>query len=319
MKFSKHAAWIVLVTGLMAGCANQTGSSPSDTSTVTRPATTSTGSAGSGSGVTGQPVDDAGSSGGSAAASGGGRCVDPQSSVVQNALASLPSFQGHGFVAGDSLDSRIGSCPQLTWVVADLAGGTGSSPQRVLFFGANGYLGPATDRDTAFTSVVDTGANGVAVQYKWLDNGDVTANPTGGPVVVRYSLKNGTVVADRDVPAEVFGGGGATGGTTDPTTPADTTTTVTDPAPCGTGDNATLQAVYEAHFGDAIAPPFTFRVRDCDGDWAIASVTADSDAYQGERALFRYSGEAWQAVTRGTGFRCRALGVPDSTADRLEC
>ncbi|GAB3129449.1 hypothetical protein GCM10027289_11950 [Tsukamurella serpentis] len=139
------------------------------------------------------------------ATAGQGLCLDLASPVVRAAVAKLPAFYGRGYVARGGTDAKLGSCPQLLWAKAELAGGTASSPEWVLFFDRRGYLGTATSRPTAFTGVVGSTDSTVAVSYRWLNPGDTTAGRSGGPVVVTYTLAGGAVTPDRDVPRQAFG------------------------------------------------------------------------------------------------------------------
>ncbi|GAA4675394.1 LppP/LprE family lipoprotein [Gordonia humi] len=139
------------------------------------------------------------------ATAGDGRCLDPNSPVVTEALAGIGTFYGRGIVADKHTDAPVGSCPDLMWVDAVLDQGTGSSPTRVLFFDANGFVRYDTEHETAFSQVTAWSNSSVSVTYRWLGPGDATANPTGGPVVVNYRLAGDEVVADRDVPAQAWG------------------------------------------------------------------------------------------------------------------
>lgn len=131
---------------------------------------------------------------------GRGGCLDLTSSAVSRAVTSIDSFAGRGFVATEGTRAEIGSCPELMWARADLDGGTGSSPQRLLFFDADGFIRYDAEAYTAFTSVLRSTNDSVVVRYRWLDGNDSTANPTGGPVDVTYKLSGQNVIADRTIP-----------------------------------------------------------------------------------------------------------------------
>ncbi|WOC11153.1 LppP/LprE family lipoprotein [Gordonia sp. MP11Mi] len=152
------------------------------------------------------PVATSGPTNGSTAAdelpatAGNGKCVDPASPIVTQAVSAIDSYYGRDFVVAKATPATLGSCPDLLWVEAGLARGTGSSPERILFFDANGFIRYDTQINTAFTSVVGSTRNTVTVRYRWLNGQDVTANPTGGPVDVVYTLSGQNVIADRTVP-----------------------------------------------------------------------------------------------------------------------
>ncbi|MFF1555576.1 LppP/LprE family lipoprotein [Rhodococcus erythropolis] len=118
-----------------------------------------------------------------------------------DAVRSLEPFSGQSWRA----TSAGAPCSTLVWVTADVEGATGSSPTHVLFFAGGEYLGTATANPTAFTQVVGGNDFTVKVQYKWLRPGDATANPTGGPVVVRYMWDGASVQMLDPLPVEVTG------------------------------------------------------------------------------------------------------------------
>lgn len=303
----------VAMTALVACGSDSTGGTASGSATVSKPAGAS-GASGASGGSAG-----AGESGASTTSTNGeeGRCIDPASPMVADALASIPSFYDRGFKAYKTLDA-VGSCPKLRWVEAHLDGATASSPQRVLFFDENGYVGPATAENTTYTQVVDTGENSVSVQFRWLNPNDISANPTGGPVTVTYSLQDGAIVADRDVPPQVFGDNPGT-----PASPASTETTVppetTTKSHCDTASNEALTAAVQMQFGDRIVQPFTVDSIACSGDWAMARVPARPGYEQNSRVLFNYTGGGWSTTDLGSGFSCTERGVPAEDAAAMGC
>lgn len=140
------------------------------------------------------------------ATAGGGQCVDPASPVVNQAVSSIDSYYGRRFVVYETAHEALGSCPGLMWVLAGLENGTGGSPERVLFFDADGFIRYDTQVNTAFTTVVASEPTMVTVRYRWLNAQDATANPTGGPVDIKYTLSGQNVIADRTVPDEALAG-----------------------------------------------------------------------------------------------------------------
>ncbi|MQY28928.1 LppP/LprE family lipoprotein [Nocardia aurantia] len=140
------------------------------------------------------------------ATAGNGTCVDPKSPVVTAALAEIgPSVAGATFVAYRSTEAPLGSCPALMWVLADTEGGTASSPWHVLLFDHAGFLGTATRKWTAYTSVAGSSDRSVQIEYRWLGHDDPSCCPTGGPMTVTLTLgaDGHTVTPDRDIPTEV--------------------------------------------------------------------------------------------------------------------
>ncbi|TWS19075.1 LppP/LprE family lipoprotein [Tsukamurella asaccharolytica] len=239
---TKAAVALVAALALTSGCGD--GSTPAGeaSSTYATPATSA--QAGTGQ-VTGAPATNAAPAPGATDAGearpvteGNGKCLDLASPTVRDAVAKLPPFRGDGYVATRGTDAKAGACPDLMWVRADLNMGTGSSPVWFLFFDRLGYLGTATSRYTAFTSVFGSTQDSVALEYRWLNPGDATAGPSGGPVIVTYRLSGRTVTADKEVPPQVFDGGAAP--TTEPTrTAAPTSATPTAPAAAPTSATAT--------------------------------------------------------------------------------
>ncbi|MEV6095221.1 LppP/LprE family lipoprotein [Nocardia sp. NPDC051981] len=145
--------------------------------------------------------------GGVPATAGNGKCVDLKSPVVTAALGKLgPSVGGSKFFAYQGTDAAIGSCPALMWVLADTEGGTASSPWHVMLFNQAGFLGTATKKWTAYTSIASSSDRSVQVEYRWLAGTDASCCPTGGPVIVTLTLgaDGHTVTPDRDFPTEVI-------------------------------------------------------------------------------------------------------------------
>ena len=128
--------------------------------------------------------------------------IDINSAEVNNAFASLSeAFPGVGWVAERATDE----CNTLAWVQATVEGATGSSPNHVLFFVDRQFLGTATAEPYAFSYVESETDDTVTVRYRWLNEGDPTANPTGGPVHVRYQWDGTEVVMLDPLPPEVTG------------------------------------------------------------------------------------------------------------------
>jgi hypothetical protein len=143
--------------------------------------------------------------------SGKGRCVDPDSSAVAEAVNSLgPAPGGVSYVVDSATDAPAGSCPALLWVLVATPRGTASSPWHVLFFSRDGYLGTATAKATSYTKVVGSTERVVQVQYRWLAGSDANCCPSGGPVVITFTLGGDgrTVTPNPAIPDEVGNPGG---------------------------------------------------------------------------------------------------------------
>ncbi|MGW5917562.1 LppP/LprE family lipoprotein [Nocardia fluminea] len=130
--------------------------------------------------------------------SGPGRCIDPASTGVQNALASL---QG-SWVAGQASSDQPGSCGQLLYVRA-IGGNSAGAPIHILFFRDGKYLGTGTSEPYAFTTVVGSSNNAVTVDYRWLAGDEPFAAPQGGPATITYSWNGSKVVMGGTLPTEV--------------------------------------------------------------------------------------------------------------------
>ncbi|MEV0549339.1 LppP/LprE family lipoprotein [Nocardia salmonicida] len=130
--------------------------------------------------------------------SGPGRCVDPASTGVQNALASLEG----NWVAGQASTDQPGSCGQLLYVRA-IGGNSAGAPIHILFFRNGKYLGTGTSEPYAFTTVVGSSNNAVTVDYRWLAGDEPFAAPQGGPATITYSWNGSKVVMGGTLPTEV--------------------------------------------------------------------------------------------------------------------
>lgn len=130
--------------------------------------------------------------------SGPGRCIDPDSAGVRNALARLDG----SWVAQQASADLPGQCAQLLWVRA-VGGNSAGAPIHVLFFHDGKWLGTATSEAYAFTSVVGYTDTTVTVEYKWLAGDEPFAAPQGGPVAIHYTWNGSNVVMSGPLPAEV--------------------------------------------------------------------------------------------------------------------
>ncbi|MGU3434920.1 LppP/LprE family lipoprotein [Actinomycetes bacterium M1A6_2h] len=107
--------------------------------------------------------------------------------------------------AGHRLDGQGDPCATLSRATASIDSATVSSPETVLFFHENTYLGTATLESYAFTSIVSQMDDTVTVDYKWRNADDANAFPTGGPAQVQYRWTGSSVDMLDDLPAGVTG------------------------------------------------------------------------------------------------------------------
>lgn len=131
--------------------------------------------------------------------SGQGRCLDPNSTGVHDAVAGLDQTP-YGWIVGAASEDPLGSCPDLLWAVADVEAGTASSPRHVLFFHAGRYLGTATAEPYAFTHVAGTAGDTVTVEYRWLAEDEPNCCPAGGPAAIDYTWDGSRVVMEQPLP-----------------------------------------------------------------------------------------------------------------------
>lgn len=199
---------VILVAGVATGCqdtgtpAGNGSSTPGASAPATAPATDETGS----EPTQGTPATTTTKGADAPATAGKGRCVDVNSGVVNSAITSIgPSVGGDPYVIDSATDAPVGSCPELLWVLAETPKGTASSPYHVLFFNHDGYLGTATSKATSYTSVVGSSDRTVDVRYRWLTGNDANCCPSGGPVVITYTLgaDGRSVTPNPSIPDEV--------------------------------------------------------------------------------------------------------------------
>lgn len=114
-------------------------------------------------------------------------CVDPDSPMVADAVASLGLDQWGGTFAID--DHTPGTsdegCPEFEWARATATGsGHVTVTSHILFFHNSGrYLGTATSDAYSYTSVIGASDTAVQVLYRWLDSDDAFCCPSNESVV----------------------------------------------------------------------------------------------------------------------------------------
>ncbi|WP_433657616.1 LppP/LprE family lipoprotein [Nocardia sp. CA-128927] len=135
--------------------------------------------------------------------SGHGLCFDSNSQLARNAVARLaPNKEGYPWVILEASNDPIdaGCSGVLSWMLVDW---NGSHPgYHVLYFTNGTYLGTATSKYYAYTSVIGKTRNTVSVQYRWALPQDALCCPSGGPTVVAYTLNGTTVTAQGQFPPD---------------------------------------------------------------------------------------------------------------------
>lgn len=308
----------IAVTVTIAGCETDTvstGTSQSGTSTVREsPAATTSpaaptggnpqgGNPQGGNPTAGNPVSGSPGQSGGPATGGQGRCLDVNSAVVADAIGSLgASPGGEPYVVERATDAALGSCPALLWALAATPRGTASSPWHVLFFDGNGYLGTATSRATAYTQVIGSSDRAVQVQYKWLRGADANCCPSGGPVVVTFTLGagGGTVSPSPAVPDEVAN-------------PASTGS-----SGCPVTKDALREALRGTDIESRLEQPVELDDRiTCADGWSMAHNGSRGGARQGAQILFRHGPSGWQPLDIGSAIPCVERGVPEQVVDKV--
>lgn len=79
--------------------------------------------------------------------------------------------------------TNYNTCDDLSFATLMTQGATGSSPYQLLLFHRGKFLGTGTKCNLGFQQVTDASTRSVDVDYRYLNPGDITANPTG-----HYSL-----------------------------------------------------------------------------------------------------------------------------------
>lgn len=215
-KAVRTGALIALVVGAVAGCGADGGvatlPSPSNPTRAVPapsgaeptaapgagPAVTSAPAATEAPAVTDEPPSEPAAPAPADDIGGPGRCIDPASTGVQEAVAGL----GDGWVADQASADVPGDCGQLLWARA-VGGNSAGAPIHMLFFHAGTYLGTATSEPYAFTHVAGADDTAVTVEYKWLVADEPFAAPQGGPATITYTWDGSGVVMSEPLPAEV--------------------------------------------------------------------------------------------------------------------
>lgn len=190
---------------LVGGCGS--GGSDAPTVSVTAPApttasdgTTASDSASSvdGSGSATSPAD---TTAGLGDASGNGLCLDPSSPAVASILDGVDTGIGDvGWAVREASAEPADACPDLSYLVVDVAGATASSPTQILFFHHGNYLGTGTAQATSFTNIVGATPDAVTAEYRWIVGDEASCCPEGGPSTVTFGWNGSGVTAEGQFP-----------------------------------------------------------------------------------------------------------------------
>lgn len=135
---------------------------------------------------------------------GGNPCLDTSSDLVQNVIARMGPPPGSDYYAiGQHSSGTTPNCPTLMWAVAETPGGTGSSPENVLFFHDGKFQKFATPSPSAFTSIVGSTDDSLTVHYSWLVGDEPNSSPQGNAEIT-FMWDGSHVVSDNEVPPEVY-------------------------------------------------------------------------------------------------------------------
>ena len=76
-------------------------------------------------------------------------------------------------------NTNYNTCRTLSYASLDTQGATASSPMQLLLFHNGRFLGTGIKCNAAYQTVTKTTDTAVYVNYRYLNDGDVSANPTG--------------------------------------------------------------------------------------------------------------------------------------------
>ena len=101
--------------------------------------------------------------------------------------------------------TNFNTCNELSYATLDTAGATASSPMQLLLFHHGRFVGTGIKCNAAYQTVNGASDTSVDVTYRYLNDGDISANPTGSVDVV--FLWDGTeVVMNGQLPYGVTQG-----------------------------------------------------------------------------------------------------------------
>ncbi|MGO1393388.1 LppP/LprE family lipoprotein [Agrococcus casei] len=93
-------------------------------------------------------------------------------------------------------------CAALSYLIVPIEQGTGSSPVQVVFFHGDDYAGTATEPAMGFWPAVEqTDEDTVSVTWRYPEDGDSNANPSGEATsAFSWNDESGEVERDGDLP-----------------------------------------------------------------------------------------------------------------------
>ncbi|MEU6833270.1 LppP/LprE family lipoprotein [Nocardia beijingensis] len=168
-----------------------------DPATTPEPAPGATAAPGTPAATTSSPVTEQPPEG-----SGHGLCFDANSALAASSIATLAAPPGGSWTVQRASEDPIaaGCSGVLSWMTVEWPGihpGT-----HVLFFTGGKYLGTASARPYAYTTVLGKTRDTVSVQYRWPEKSDPLCCPQGGPSVVTFTLTGTTVQANGQFPPD---------------------------------------------------------------------------------------------------------------------
>ncbi|MEV0248437.1 LppP/LprE family lipoprotein [Nocardia sp. NPDC050712] len=132
---------------------------------------------------------------------GHGLCLDVNSELAHNAIASLasaPDGASWNIIGSGTEPISAGCAGVLSYITVEWNGihpGT-----HILHFTEARYLGTSSAKPYAYTEVLGRTRDSVSVQYRWANADDPLCCPQGGPTVVTFTLANGQVTANGQFP-----------------------------------------------------------------------------------------------------------------------
>ncbi|NDZ97721.1 LppP/LprE family lipoprotein [Streptomyces sp. SID6673] len=127
------------------------------------------------------------------AGSGHGLCLDANSAVVHNAVASVGSDPNGGqWQVETASDNPLGRGCDLDFVLVTGSGyNDATATSRVLLFHGGEFVGTVEPVPYSYTAIAGFGRDSVAVRYRWLLGDDAFCCPTGGPTIVTATYDDG--------------------------------------------------------------------------------------------------------------------------------
>ncbi|MFW0795802.1 LppP/LprE family lipoprotein [Gordonia sp. CPCC 205515] len=202
----------------LAACSSSTPEKPQPvTKTVTAPANSSaTATAENDPTTTGEPND--GSAAGGVAAgdnsnadnsdSGTSSCSTDGTAAItaaaQQIAPPLPASttESHWVYGGST---NYNTCNELSYAALDTDGATASSPMQLLLFHHGKFVGTGIKCNAGYQTVTGASPTSVDVNYHYLNEGDISARPTGN-VDVAFVWDGSKVVMNGSLPAAMTRG-----------------------------------------------------------------------------------------------------------------